>query len=247
MAISVSKYIKDYGGDGDVIILLHGFLSSSKYWTRMQPFLSKAGYRVIAIDLLGFGHAPKPRDARYSYEDHINYLDSSIHKLQIAQPFTLIGHSMGALIAARYSNVFPSKVSASILLHPPLYMTPHEAYTTLRKTNTLYYFLLNSRYRRLGWALVKTIARTRIGKHSRYSRERSLCNVIEQAEIFNDLENSATDTLLIVGLRDRQAYLENVTNAPIAKSVTVITENVTHHSPVEEPALIQRRILDFIA
>jgi pimeloyl-ACP methyl ester carboxylesterase len=241
------KHVKDFGGNGQVIILLHGFLASSKYWARMQPFLTKAGYPVIAIDLLGFGDAPKPHDALYDYSDHIAHIDALITKLKIAQPFILVGHSMGALLAARYSNVFSNKVSALILLHPPLYATPHEAHATLRKTGMLYRFLLDSRYRRLGWALVKACAYTKIGKHTYHSRERSLRNVIEQAKIFSDLRRSATDTLLVIGLKDREEYLQNMTDAVLAETITVVKENVTHHSPVEEPALIQRHILDFIA
>jgi cis-3-alkyl-4-acyloxetan-2-one decarboxylase len=247
MATREHKQAQDYGGSGQVIVLLHGFLASSKYWMRMQPFLTNAGYRVITVDLLGFGDAPKPHSASYNYEDHIAYIDSVITMLKITQPFVLVGHSMGALLAARYGNVFPNRVSALILLHPPLYTTPHEARATLRNTGMLYRFLLDSNYRRIGWALIKGFAYTKIGKHSRHSRERSLQNVIEQAKVFSDLKRSATDTLLIVGLRDRAEYLQNVSDALLAESVTVIKENVTHHSPIEEPALIQRRILDFIS
>jgi pimeloyl-ACP methyl ester carboxylesterase len=247
MATREHKQVHDYGGSGQVIVLLHGFLASSKYWMRMRPFLTKAGYRVITVDLLGFGNAPKPRNASYDYEDHIAYIDSVITTLEITQPFVLVGHSMGALLAARYSNVFTSKVSALILLHPPLYTTPHEARATQRNTGMLYRFLLDSSYRRIGWAIIKALAYTKIGKHSRHSRERSLQNVIEQAKVFSDLKRSATDTLLIIGLRDRVEYLQNVSNTLLAESVTVMKENVTHHSPIEEPVLIQRRILDFIS
>ena len=91
----------DFGGDGEVMILLHGFLSSSKYWRNLQPHLSAEGYRVIAIDLLGFGDAPKPKYSDYSYQEHIAYLDAVIKKLRLKQPFILIGHSMGALLATR--------------------------------------------------------------------------------------------------------------------------------------------------
>jgi pimeloyl-ACP methyl ester carboxylesterase len=239
--------IKDFGGSGEVIILLHGFLASSKYWVKMQPYLSGAGYRVIAIDLLGFGNAPKPRSAKYDYADHVSYVDSIVCQLGINQPFVITGHSMGALIAARYSKVFPDKISSQILLHPPLYKDLVEARATLRNTGILYRFLLDSRYRRLGWMLVKVLAYYRIGKHSLTSREQSLRNVIEKAELFDDFKNTDTNTMLVVVLRDRAEYVTNVSNHSLSKSVTVLKADVTHHSPIQEPYLIQEKILHFIS
>jgi pimeloyl-ACP methyl ester carboxylesterase len=246
MKRKTDRHIKDFGGDGKVIILLHGFLASSKYWLRMQPYLSKAGYHVIAIDLLGFGDAPKPKYANYDYKDHVEYINAIIAHQNITEPFTLVGHSMGGLIAARYSNVHPDKVSSLILLHPPLYANPEEARLTLRNTNALYRFLLDSWYRRIGWVIIKTIARRHIGRHNLTAREQSLVNVIEAAELFDDLRHISKKTLLIIGLKDGAIYEENLTLNALNRLITVLKENVAHHSPIREPELIQQRIITFL-
>lgn len=52
-------------GSGPTIILLHGFLSDSRYWRGITSSLSQH-YRVVTIDLLGFGKSPKPKTATYS-------------------------------------------------------------------------------------------------------------------------------------------------------------------------------------
>lgn len=212
----------------------------------MQPYLSNAGYRVIAIDLLGFGSAPKPKHANYTYHDHVAYIDAIIAQQNITSPFALIGHSMGGLIAARYGKLHPDNINALVLLHPPLYIDSEEARATLRKTNALYRFLLDSRYRRIGWIIIKTVLRRHIGQHSLTAREKSLLNVIEAAELFDDLKDISTKTLLVAGLRDRAEYIENLAHTKLRPSITVLKEDVAHHSPIHEPELIQQRILSFI-
>ena len=238
---------KDFGGSGEVIVLLHGFLSSSRYWNHLQPYLSAQGYRVIAIDLLGFGNAPKPKYSTYSYSEHIAYLEIVIDGLKFNRPFVLVGHLMGALLATRYAVLHPTHVSSLALLHPPLYLDIQEARSTLRDTGRFYRFLLDSKFRRFGWAFIKTFAFYHIGKHSRASRERSMRNVIEVSEIFGDLQKVATRTLLLIGLKDRPQYQTNVKSADLSNSVTVITKNVSHHSPTQKPRAVQQLIHDFLS
>lgn len=239
--------VTDFGGEGRIIILLHGFLSSSRYWKKLQPHLTRAGYRVITIDLLGFGNAPRPRHSDYSYDAHVSYLHASIKDLHLSSPYILIGHSMGALLAARYGRLHPGSVWTLILLHPPLYKDSAEAYATLRATNRLYRFLLDSHYRRLGWALIKTFAGYYIRNHGRAARERSLKNVIEKAEAFDDLKTISVRTMLIVGLKDRVEYANNLVLHDISEAITVFEEEVTHHSPIRSTDLVQERILYFLS
>lgn len=238
--------ITDFGGSGTTIILLHGFLASSLYWARVQPGLSAAGYRIITIDLMGFGVAVKPKKATYNYEEHIEHIHTHISSLRLTQPFVLVGHSMGALLASRYALLHPAHISHLSLLHPPLYQDPNEAFQTLRDTSRGYRFLLDSRYRRIGWALIKTFPIAHIGKHSRVSRERSLINVIETAEIFNDLQKLQTNTMLLIGQRDRIEYSTNIQKNHISDMVTVLSRDVTHHSPMKQPKLVTRELINFL-
>ena len=241
-----SNYIHDFGGKGETLVLLHGFLGSSKYWSKLQPLLTNSGYRVITIDLLGFGNAPKPRNANYHYEDHVNHVHDSIKSLNL-HSFVLIGHSMGALVASRYTLTYPENVVSLVLLHPPLYKNSKEAHAILRSTGKRYRFFLDSKLREPGWIIMRNLPFIRIHAHSSRAREKSLKNVIESAEIAGDLENIVVPTALLIGLRDRPEYIENIKRFSPNQSINVLHRNVSHHSPIQEPDLVHDIIISALA
>jgi pimeloyl-ACP methyl ester carboxylesterase len=237
------RHISDSGGNGEPIVLLHGFLSSSKYWNRLLPHLLKANYRVITIDLLGFGNAPKPTNLHYSYDDHLAYIHSVIEPLGIGR-FTLVGHSMGALLASRYSIAHPENISSLLLLHPPLFKNRAEAHASLRSTGRFYQFLLGSKFRSAGWALIRTFSLRHISPHNKSSREGSLRNVIESAEMSNDYLHLSVQTKFLIGTRDREEYAKNAKELPANPHVKIIHRNVKHHSPVSHPHLVMSLLAD---
>ena len=111
-------------GTGPVVVLLHGIASSSVTFQNVVPELS--AHRVIAIDLLGFGQSPIPVDSEYRLADHVEAIASTIESLHLHEPFTLVGHSMGALVAARYAAQNSRQVSKVVLVSPPTYLSPTE-------------------------------------------------------------------------------------------------------------------------
>ena len=56
-------------GEGEVVLLLHGFPTSSHLWRNVMPSIA-ATHRVIALDLPGFGRSDKPLSASYSFNFH---------------------------------------------------------------------------------------------------------------------------------------------------------------------------------
>lgn len=235
--MSKRSYIYDFQGEGQTIVLLHGFLGSSKYWSRLQPLLSRAGYRIITIDLLGFGNAPKPTTSDYGYADHIEHIRKAIKSLNIAN-FILAGHSMGALIASRYALTYPKNITSLFLLHPPIYKNREEARAILRSTGRHYQFFLDSKFREIGWFIMRNLPFTKIHQHTRTSREKSLKNIIEMAEIPYDLYKHTLPTILLIGLKDRHQYTKNIKNMVLNKSVKIVLKEVGHHSPFYEPTLV---------
>lgn len=200
---------------------------------------------MITIDLLGFGRAPKPADLEYSYDDHVQHIRRALERLTIAQPYILVGHSMGAMLAARYSRLYGASVKSLILLHPPLYTDRRQTYETLRATSAFYRALLESRARHYLWIVLRNIGLA--GRHTRYSRENSLVNVIERAEMWDDLRALRKKTLLMVGTRDRKEYLQNLFRRSIGNPlVQVAVEGVGHHSPRLQPRFVFERIVDFL-
>ncbi|MEO6116749.1 MAG: alpha/beta hydrolase [Pseudolysinimonas sp.] len=110
-------------GSGPVVVLIHGIASSSVTFENVVPLI-EGRHRVIAIDLLGFGGSPAPVDAQYTIEEHVASLARTIQRLRLREPFVLVGHSMGSLIAARYSAQRSARLKRLVLVSPPIYLAP---------------------------------------------------------------------------------------------------------------------------
>lgn len=118
-------------GTGPVVILVHGIASTSATWHKVVPQLSP-GHRVIAIDILGHGGSPTPADCEYTLDDHVAALAATIRSLRLREPFVLVGHSLGSLIATRYAaerrwySPAGMHVARLVLVGPPIYLTPSD-------------------------------------------------------------------------------------------------------------------------
>lgn len=112
-------------GEGPVVVLLHGIASSAATFDKLVPLLTER-YRCISIDLLGFGESPQPKDATYSIEEHVAAIKRTIRSLRLRAPFVLVGHSLGALLAARFAAENPRQVSRLVLVSAPIYLEPFE-------------------------------------------------------------------------------------------------------------------------
>lgn len=104
------------------VIFLHGFMCSSSFWTQTAfPCFSENvnhNYRLIAIDLLGFGKSPKPRDCLYTLKDHVEMIEKSVvQPLQLGS-FHLVAHSMGSVIALALAAKYPNCVKSITLVAP---------------------------------------------------------------------------------------------------------------------------------
>ena len=110
-------------GEGPVVILIHGIASSSVTFEKLVPMLVDE-HRVISIDLLGFGESPSPEAATYTLEEHVAALSRTIDSLALREPFVLVGHSMGSLIASRYAATRRRRLTKLVLVSPPIYVSP---------------------------------------------------------------------------------------------------------------------------
>jgi pimeloyl-ACP methyl ester carboxylesterase len=95
------------------VVLVHGLgADGARFWRRLIPALADE-YRVIAVDLPGFGESGKP-NALYSPEAYARFLDEIITR-RTDEPVALVGHSMGASIALYYANGHPDRVQRMVL------------------------------------------------------------------------------------------------------------------------------------
>lgn len=109
-------------GNGPTIILLHGIATSSASWEHLIPYL-KSNFTCITIDLIGFGESQKPSWYAYTPEEHVKNIHYTISRLKLKEPFVLVGHSMGGLLALHYAKKHPDKIKHLFMLSPPIYLS----------------------------------------------------------------------------------------------------------------------------
>ena len=111
-------FYKDEGDrDDPVIVLLHGFSASQRWWDRVAPALERRGLRVIRFDLLGHGRSEKPRDG-YAPDEQARRVADALAKLRVRQA-TVVGHSMGGTVASALVQEKPGLVRRVAVIGTP--------------------------------------------------------------------------------------------------------------------------------
>ncbi|VAW96721.1 Polyketide synthase modules and related proteins [hydrothermal vent metagenome] len=123
------KYCLCEWGDNKapIILLLHGILDQGAAWEQVAVGLARAGYYVIAPDLRGHGKSEHlSPGASYNLMDFIADIESIIESIQAksesqkTKKLTLVGHSMGTILASMYAAVHPENINALILVETVL-------------------------------------------------------------------------------------------------------------------------------
>jgi len=87
-------FVLDQGAvDQDTIVLIHGFPTASWDWHRIWPALRKH-YRVVALDMLGFGFSDKPAQHHYSIHEQADIVETVVGKLGLSR-FHVLAHDYG--------------------------------------------------------------------------------------------------------------------------------------------------------
>jgi pimeloyl-ACP methyl ester carboxylesterase len=101
--------------DAPVILLLHGFPSSSRMYETLMPLLA-TDYRVIAPDYPGFGHssAPSPDQFEYTFDHLADVMTRLVDKLQV-QRYTLVMQDYGGPVGLRVALQRPEAIEALVV------------------------------------------------------------------------------------------------------------------------------------
>ena len=104
------------GGNGKVVMLLHGKNFFGAYWKDTIAFLSANGYRVIIPDQFGFGKSSKP-NIHYSFHALAAHTKKLLEVLGVKE-VTVVGHSMGGMLASRFALMYPQTATRLVLENP---------------------------------------------------------------------------------------------------------------------------------
>jgi pimeloyl-ACP methyl ester carboxylesterase len=103
--------------NGRTVVLMHGKNFCSATWELTILALSHAGYRVIAPDQIGFCASSKPAHYQYTFQQLTANTHALLTQLGISR-VTIVGHSTGGMLAARYALMFPQEVEQLVLVNP---------------------------------------------------------------------------------------------------------------------------------
>lgn len=250
-------------GAGAPAILVHGLAASRYDWEALVPHLVDNGYCTYAVDLLGHGDSPKPRDpGMYTAKTVYATLEDWIENLEICPPFVLISHSLGGLLSLHYAVRHPGKLKAIVLIDP-LY-TPQQLFPIVRWLSHRSAVAVGSSVLRkiplelisslLGWDPIPTaqfsrLARRRIALDYKRASPYIFNMVSEIDDMTPNLKDLNFPVLVIWGQKDLTLYpasfpplvsaLYQATGVPLPIS--------GHHPHIGEPEKVNRLILEFLA
>ncbi|NXI65915.1 MEST protein, partial [Anseranas semipalmata] len=105
-------------GSSDVVVLLHGFPTSSYDWCKIWEGLTQRFRRVIALDFVGFGFSDKPRPHRYSIFEQASIVEGLVRHLGLHhQRINLLSHDYGDTVAQELLHRYEHNKTGSILIN----------------------------------------------------------------------------------------------------------------------------------
>ena len=110
-------------GSGQPVVFLHGFCESHRLWSNLAPKLIHS-FRVITIDLPGFGKSPLP-ESSFSLTDIAVQIHDMLNEIGAQHP-VLIGHSMGGYITLAYAKKYTTELRGFGLFHSSAYADTSE-------------------------------------------------------------------------------------------------------------------------
>jgi len=233
------------GGQGETILLIHGFGASMDHWTRLAKFLTPA-YHVIAIDLPGFGESSKLESESYSIDSQVKRLDNIVNMLGLDK-FHLAGNSMGGTIAGQYAANIPEKVmSLTLIANGGIRSAEKSDLDKLleKGKNPLLVKDANDYKALIAFVSVKPISipgpiLNYLTKQAIMSREfnAKVYNEIHYYSLEAELPNIKSKTLVIWGDTDRLLHVSStkVLEEKLPQCKTVILKNCGHVPMIEMP------------
>ncbi len=201
---------------GQAVVLLHGKNFYGSYWKNTIKVLSAAGYRVIVPDQVGFGKSGKPSIC-YSFDLLAANTAQLLDSLKVKQ-VSVIGHSMGGMLAVRFARNYPERTTR-LILEDPIGLEDYRFFVPPQTTEQLYAVEMNmtpAKYRAfikryfVTWkpeyeGFVETRCRMMLsGEYPRYALAAALTfQMIYRQPVRHEFSLIKPPTLLVVGLKDR--------------------------------------------
>ena len=110
-------YEKSSDSNEETVLLLHGKNFNGAYWGDTMERLLEEGYNVLVPDQIGFGKSSKPSYYHYTFHQLAHNTKNLIDSLGISH-VTVLGHSMGGMLATRFALMYPEITKHLVLENP---------------------------------------------------------------------------------------------------------------------------------
>ena len=237
-------------GSGAPIMLLHGWGGSSKSLAGLADFLVNGGYRVINVDLPGFGESEMPERA-YGMNDFVGLIHDLIVRLELRKP-VVVGHSFGGQIAMFLAMKYPSLISKIVLVNasgikPKETLRTRVSFVMAKVGNVISWVPPFIFFRRaIKWVFYRYI----VGELDYYQsgNMKATFKRITHERINLKLSEINCEALVIWGKDDKITPLwqgEKLAKG-IKRSRLEVIENIGHGLPLKYPQIVAELILKFM-
>lgn len=110
-------FVRPAKTNGQTVLLMHGKNFSGYYWAPTMKKLLSEGFQVLVPDQIGFGKSSKPTRYQYSFQTLALNTKKLVDRLKL-KSVTVVGHSMGGMLATRFALMYPETVSRLVLVNP---------------------------------------------------------------------------------------------------------------------------------
>jgi len=105
----------EYAGTGEIVVMVHGFGSSSYSWERIAPVIQAKGYHIYAPDMKGFGWSDKPKKAKYDAYTLMQDVNAWMETMGLKKVI-YVGNSLGGAVGLLLTLEHPDKVDRLVLV-----------------------------------------------------------------------------------------------------------------------------------
>ena len=206
--------------NGKTVVLLHGKNFGADYWENTLRALSAQGYRVVALDQIGFGKSSKP-EIRYTFAMLTESSARVLDHLKVGR-VAIVANSMGGMLGVHFARRYPSRVAALVLENPlgledyvpaiPPQETANLLKLEMAQTTTSYRAFIKSyfkeNYRPEFERFVEQFSRVqRSPEYPRFAHVSALTyQMIYDGPTYNELPKLTVPVLLAIGQIDRTVF-----------------------------------------
>ena len=217
--------------NGHTVVLMHGKNFSGDSWAPTARDLLDEGYRVVIPDQIGFGKSSKPEHYQFTFHALATNTRNLLDSIN-ADKVTVVGHSMGGMLASRFTLLFPERTEKLILVNPigledwqqvVPYVPVEQWYANeLKKTPEGVRNYMRESYYDGNWApeyeeLAKLQMNWTLSEDKKQLAWVSALtyDMIFTQPVIHDFDRIEVPTLLIIGTRDRTALGKNLVSPEV--------------------------------